>query len=588
VVIIFTWTPEEDRKLIRASGLSRDWSHEGTSLQVLLKDALVEFDQALQLHSSNKLCVLHGDSSAAELILSVCTAAEKASASRQLPAVFFNRHYEPWEVAREAEVAEMCHRGGIHLKGFDSYLFKEPTACGPHIFQAVARGQHIFKAFWTGWHLTGKVRQAVAAPTQGALPPSDLVAGLSAMASVESGWPFGDGGPGDRRAPGSESFQLAQNPVNDALLAAWRPLTEEGAWSRLETFLRDGGLLKYQGSITRDTGRQAKESKLSAYFRLGLLSMVDVYWQLDQGIPQAQKWLRRMAWRDYSYWMLYYWRDLPEAPMRPVYRTLPWSEGKEALQAWKYGKTGYPTVDAAMRELLTTGYMQQHMRHCVGQFLIEVLGISWVEGEEWFHVTLADADCAINSMMWQHQGLSGVSQWLTAVQCHPVTNAKNMDPDGSYVRRFVPELVALPDRYIRVPWTAPARVLQDAGVALGEHGNYPHRIVENMEEARACFHEQMRRCRACHPEWLTRGNDVIACPPSCPVPSLEKISALTERCMKSQSGAEWKGADGMVPSTGNAVVCASGVDEDGSGGAGGGRGKGKRRWGGKGKGQGRG
>ena len=118
-----------------------------------------------------------------------------------------------------------------------------------------------------------------------------------------------------------------------------------------------------------------QESKLSAYFRLGLLSMVSVHWAVDRSLPQAQKWLRRMAWRDYAYWMLSYWQDLPERPMRPAYAALGWAEDAAALRAWQTGTTGYPVVDAAMRELLQTGYLQQHMRHVVGQFLVEALGV---------------------------------------------------------------------------------------------------------------------------------------------------------------------------------------------------------------------
>merc|ERR1719240_93485 len=148
--------------------------------------------------------------------------------------------------------------------------------------------------------------------------------------------------------------------------------------------------------------------------------------------------------------------------MRPSYLRFEWHAPGEALEAWRRGRTGYPLVDAAMRELLSTGYIQQNVRHTVGQFLVEVLHIDWREGEHWFHVALADSDLAINAMMWQHQGLVGVSQWLTGIDCHPVRHAKKADPSGSYVRTWVPELARLPLEALFAPWQARPEVLQKA------------------------------------------------------------------------------------------------------------------------------
>ena len=122
------------------------------------------------------------------------------------------------------------------------------------------------------------------------------------------------------------------------------------------------------------------------------------------------------------------------------------------------------------------------------------LQVSWVHGEQWFHVTLADCDAAINAMMWQHQGLCGVSQWLTSVECHPVRHARKCDPDGAQVRRFCPELAGLPVEHLHAPWAAPPGVLRAAGVELGR--TYPHRIVQDYDAARQRFMEKLQDCRS--------------------------------------------------------------------------------------------
>jgi len=398
---------------------------------------------------------------------------------------------------RQAEVERRCQQLGIQTESFASFLFKEPESCP--VFESLRQGQHIFKAFWEGWHKGGHIRDAVPEPAE-LLP---LRVDSMAAKEPKPEWLFGGQVPSDRRRSlVGECGVLQIGPESEALLAEWRPLTEVGAWARLERFLSEGGLKKYQGSITRDAGASAKESRLSPFYRLGLLSMVSVYWTLDRSTPQAKKWLRRCAWRDYAYWMLTYWKELPERPMRPTYECLEWSVDSAALRAWQLGATGWPLVDAAMRELRQTGYLQQHLRHVVGQFLVEVLGVSWVKGEEWFHVCLADADVAINAMMWQHQGLTGVSQWLTGVECHPVRQAKDADPDGSYVRRYCPELAKLPLQFLHQPWTASECVRRDAKIHLGV--TYPHRIVEDLDRSRAEFMKRLRMCRARRPECIAR------------------------------------------------------------------------------------
>jgi hypothetical protein len=149
------------------------------------------------------------------------------------------------------------------------------------------------------------------------------------------------------------------------------------------------------------------------------------------------------------------------------------------LHKWQTGQTGYPLVDASMRELWATGWVQQNMRMVSACFLTEYLNINWTEGARWYEDTLVDADLAINSMMWQNAGRSGADQWNFLISPE---DGGTQDPTGSYVRRWIPEIAGLPNNYIHRPWEAPEQILRSAGVRLGE--NYPERCIENLPAAR--------------------------------------------------------------------------------------------------------
>jgi len=549
VSVCFTWCPWEEGVAggPGAKNAKHDWSLQGTALQMLASEAMRGLDRTLREAYGNRLLILGGDPAdrqvgrlgAADLLLGVLGARLACHAGAE-GAVYWNRRTEPWEREREARVSAAAAAAGHQVHEHSAFLFREPEACP--IFEAVGRGQHIFKAFWEGWHGGGPIRKLVEAPRAcpapseaGPLWPQASPAGCvrtfaEGLRQGGGWWPYPGSPPPSRRFPGRS---VTEEEVQ-SIVAQWEPLTEEGAHQALIRFQEEGALGRYRGSITRDAGPNKKESRLSPYYRLGLLSMIEVYHLVDRSQPQAQKWLRRSAWRDYAYWMFRYWEELMERPMRLGYLDLQWSSDQAKLEAWQRGRTGFPLVDAGMRELLETGYLQQNLRHTVGQFLVEVLMVSWVEGEAWFHATLADCDAAINAMMWQHQGLVGVSQWLTGVDCHPVRHAKKADPDGSYVRRFCPELARLPLKYLHAPWTAPAGVLAQAGVRLGD--NYPERIIDDPDGEKQAFNQRMRRCRAQHSEHLGPGGaDMIERPAGAAerLPAhMRSIYALTERSMK--------------------------------------------------------
>jgi deoxyribodipyrimidine photo-lyase len=185
---------------------------------------------------------------------------------------------------------------------------------------------------------------------------------------------------------------------------------------------------------------------------------------------------RELIWRDFSAYLLWHHPTLPEVPLRPAFEKLAFRRDKAGLRAWQRGQTGVPIVDAGMRQLWRTGWMHNRVRMIAASFLVKHLLISWRQGEAWFWDTLVDADLASNAASWQWIAGTGIDAQPFFRVFNPVTQAEKFDADGAYVRRFVPELARLPDRWLHAPWTAPEAVLAEAGVRLGR--DYPRPVVD--------------------------------------------------------------------------------------------------------------
>ena len=173
---------------------------------------------------------------------------------------------------------------------------------------------------------------------------------------------------------------------------------------------------------------------------------------------------------------------MPSSPLRPEFEHFPWSDNEEHLRAWQQGVTGIPMVDAGMRELWESGWMHNRVRMITASLLTKNLLIPWQEGAHWFWDTLVDADLANNTLGWQWTAGCGVDAAPYFRIFNPVRQGERFDPDGSYIRRWVPELSGLPAEWIHQPWAAPSEVLESAGVVLGD--NYPEPIVD-LQRSRA-------------------------------------------------------------------------------------------------------
>lgn len=256
--------------------------------------------------------------------------------------------------------------------------------------------------------------------------------------------------------------------------ATWQP-GRKGAVKRLKSFC-DQHLSSY--GKERDFLDHEGTSRLSPHLAFGEISPREI-WHACQGKKNASPFLRQLMWREFAYCFLYHFPHTPELSWQKNFEQFPWSKSEKNLRAWQKGKTGYPIVDAAMRQLWETGWMHNRARLIVGSFLVKDLRIHWVEGASWFWDTLVDADLANNSFGWQWVAGSGADAAPYFRIFNPYLQGKKFDPDGEYVRKYCPELKLLSTKWIHNPHEAPDEVLAKAKIKLGK--SYPLPIVEHSE-----------------------------------------------------------------------------------------------------------
>jgi deoxyribodipyrimidine photo-lyase len=266
----------------------------------------------------------------------------------------------------------------------------------------------------------------------------------------------------------------------------WTP-GEAGARERLAGFLR--GPVSGYGE-TRDLPSVEGVSRLSPHLHFGEIGPRQVWAAAAElgrtrGIFPANagvaKFLAEVGWREFAHHLMYHFPQTPEQPLRSEFARFPWraDPGGHLLKAWQRGRTGYPIVDAGMRQLWATGWMHNRVRMIVASFLVKHLRLSWTHGARWFWDTLVDADLASNTLGWQWSAGCGADAAPYFRIFAPVLQGEKFDAEGAYVRHWCPELARVPARFVHQPWTAPETVLAAAGVQLGK--SYPRPVVDHAE-----------------------------------------------------------------------------------------------------------
>ncbi|PPE03238.1 cryptochrome/photolyase family protein [Holospora curviuscula] len=268
---------------------------------------------------------------------------------------------------------------------------------------------------------------------------------------------------------------------------------EESAMNKLNNFLRNG-LPGYKKE--RDYPGRKNTSHLSVNLHFGEISPYQIWHSVKAIDPlkvcsaDKEHFLSEVIWREFSCYLLTHFKKLPFDNFQTKFNAFPWKDNTRFLEAWRSGTTGYPVVDAGMRQLWQTGYMHNRVRMIVASFLVKNLMIHWHHGRDWFWECLVDGDLANNSASWQWVAGCGADAAPYFRIFNPILQGEKFDPDGEYTKKFVPELEHLPNTYVFSPWKAPEAVLKDAGITLGQ--SYPLPIVD-MEHSRNTALESYRR-----------------------------------------------------------------------------------------------
>lgn len=427
VVPVFVWAPQEEGAWPPGAA-SRGWLHH----------SLGALDASLRARGA-RLILRSGPSAAALLEVIRQTGAR---------AIFFNRRPEPDIETRDRAVVEELERAGVTARSFNSHFLLEPRA----IANKSGGPYRVFSRYWMA--CLESLRRAP--PTPSPAPQT--------WASP-SRWP---------RSLALDALELAPNTGWPQRLAgAWTP-GETGAEAALERF-RAQALAGYADA--RDFPGTAGTSRLSPHLHFGEISPRRVWAALASSAhsPGFGKFAAELGWREFAAHLLAHFPQTPAAPLRPEFERMDWRDDPEALDAWRRGQTGYPIIDAGMRELLATGWMHNRVRMVVASFLTKDLLQSWTTGARWFWETLADADLANNTLGWQWCAGCGADAMPFFRIFNPVAQGQKFDPDGVYTRRWAPELARLPSRWIHEPWRTSEAVLRAAGVRLDS--DYPRPIV---------------------------------------------------------------------------------------------------------------
>ena len=395
--------------------------------------------EALQKTLAGKLALFTGDPE--QILLSL---------TKKLPvaAVYWNRCYAPWQIQRDQKIKERLKAAEIEVKSFNGSLLWEPW----EINKKDGTPYRVFTPFYRNGCLT-------AAPPREPLPKPPkltLFADSSLSTSV------------------ADLNLLPAHHWGKQMMSHWQP-GEQGAAKRLDEFL-DHGITDYKEG--RNFPSKRNVSRLSPHFHWGELSPNEAWYSAKAQYhdDNLQHFLSELGWREFSYHLLYQFPDLPRKNLQAKFDAFPWQQDQKKLTAWQRGQTGYPIVDAGMRELWQTGYMHNRVRMVVGSFLVKNLLLHWTLGEKWFWDCLVDADLANNSASWQWIAGCGADAAPYFRIFNPITQGQKFDPHGEYTRKFVPELEGLPDNYLFNPWEAPPAILQQANLELGK--NYPFPIVD--------------------------------------------------------------------------------------------------------------
>lgn len=431
---------EENPGSAKLGGASKWWLHH----------SLISLSKSL----NNKLNIYHGNSK--EVLL-------RLLAEHDVAGVYWNRCYEPWRITTDTAIKSAIKKLGVECESYNGTLLWEP-------WDILKKDDTAYKVF-TYFYRNGCL--------QAALPrnPIDKPEKLFLIKDQKN------------KTTIKDLYLLYTGHKHQKLIKWYKDFAhdwapgESAAKDKLDDFI-EHSLSGYKNN--RNYPSKCGTSRLSPHLHFGEISphqiwyKAQVFGQINHKLSKFQDdldcFLSEIGWREFSYYLLYHFPSLPYKNFQEKFNAFNWADDRKALIAWQRGKTGYPIIDAGMRELRQTGYMHNRVRMIVGSFLVKNLLIHWHQGERWFWDCLLDADLASNSASWQWVAGSGADAAPYFRIFNPVLQGEKFDQNGEYIRRFIPELKNLPNKYISKPWEAPEKVLKEANITLGQ--TYPHPIID--------------------------------------------------------------------------------------------------------------
>ena len=394
-----------------------------------------------------------------KLLLARGNAAEqlpKIARAHQAGHILYSRAYDPAGIATQEAVEEACDSRGITTESFNASLLQEPWETK----NGTGKPFQVFTPYW-------RKSRAIIYREPASYDPKKLsfVQQTSSPQSL------------------TELALLPDHPWHNKMGTHWE-VSESAAHQQIERTVEE---VTRSYATRRNHPSVDGTSRLSPYLAWGQVSPR----QICKAILQAEnegshrgenKFLVEIGWREFSYHLLYHFPIIPDQPLRPKYANFPWLDDPDNLKRWQFGKTGYPMVDAGMRQLYETGWMHNRVRMVVASFLVKHLLLPWQDGARWFWDTLVDADLASNTQGWQWAAGCGADAAPYFRIFNPITQGTKFDVRGEYAKRWIPELGNLPSKHLFSPWTAPSSTLLESGVKLGD--NYPDPCVDH-PEARA-------------------------------------------------------------------------------------------------------
>lgn len=416
----------------------------GSASKWWLHHSLKSLNQSLD----NKLNFYCGD--AKEILENLVTDFEIAG-------IFWNRCYEPLRIQKDREIKSIFKQKNIIVQSFNGSLLWEPH-------EVLKSDKTPYKVF-TPYYRRGCLQKT--APRKPLSKPENFKIFYDENNKIKL-----------------TNLQLLPTKNWGQEMQKYWQIGEDFAYKKMQNFVKNN-LQNYKDG--RNFPSQNNVSKLSAHLHFGEISPHQIWhfaqenYQEKNGELNLDHFLSELGWREFSYYLLFHFPHLPDKNFQPRFDNFLWQKNANYLHAWRKGQTGYPIVDAGMRELWQTGQMHNRVRMIVGSFLVKNLLLDWREGEKWFWDCLVDADLASNSASWQWVAGSGADAAPYFRIFNPILQGEKFDPDGEYTRKFVPELKNLPAKFLYKPWEAPTEILEKSGIKLGE--NYPHPIVK-IDESR--------------------------------------------------------------------------------------------------------